>query len=77
MGVKRGQCKEEDCKNCPRYQAADDAGEGGGPCLNCGHFPALHENLGLVESEESNGILSILLFILFLFFFCTFRYSFF
>lgn len=51
MGVKRGRCQEENCTNCPRYEAADDVGEGGGPCSNCGHFPALHENLGPDETE--------------------------
>lgn len=55
MGVKRGKCQEENCKHCPRYQAADDVGEGGGPCLNCGHFPALHENLGIDESEADSA----------------------
>lgn len=49
MGVKRGKCQEDGCLHCPHYQAADDAGEGGGPCVNCGHFPALHENLGTTE----------------------------
>eukprot|EP00339_Tiarina_fusa_P001328 CAMPEP_0117012958 /NCGR_PEP_ID=MMETSP0472-20121206/10781_1 /TAXON_ID=693140 ORGANISM="Tiarina fusus, Strain LIS" /NCGR_SAMPLE_ID=MMETSP0472 /ASSEMBLY_ACC=CAM_ASM_000603 /LENGTH=537 /DNA_ID=CAMNT_0004716133 /DNA_START=102 /DNA_END=1712 /DNA_ORIENTATION=+ len=52
MGVKRGKCQEDACNNCPRYLAADDDGEGGGPCMNCGHFPALHENLGPDETEE-------------------------
>jgi len=56
MGVKRGKCQEDNCKNCPRYEAADD-GEGGGPCLNCGHFPALHENLG-ADNPEGGTILS-------------------
>lgn len=51
MGVKRGPCQAENCSHCPRYEAADDVGEGGGPCSNCGHFPALHQNLGADETE--------------------------
>jgi len=51
MGVKRGPCQAENCSHCPRYEAADDVGEGGGPCSNCGHFPALHQHLGLDETE--------------------------
>ena len=46
MGTKRGKCQEDGCKGCPRYRPADDVGEGGGPCLFCGHFPGNHENLG-------------------------------
>ena len=63
MGVKRGRCQEENCNNCPRYEAADDVGEGGGPCSNCGHFPALHENLGPDETEPGAEGMTLRLFL--------------
>ena len=51
MGIKRGQCQESGC-NCSRYKAVEDDEEGGGNCVNCGHFPGNHENLGMNTSEE-------------------------
>ena len=55
MGVKRGKCQENGC-NCSRYKAVDDE-EGGGVCLNCGHFPGNHENLGILNdsAQYENG----------------------
>ncbi|GAM28464.1 hypothetical protein SAMD00019534_116400 [Acytostelium subglobosum LB1] len=43
FGVKRGACKHP-C-DCIAYRP--DGEQGGGPCLNCGHYPAQHKNLGL------------------------------
>jgi hypothetical protein len=42
FGFKRGACKLADC-DCDTYQAESQKG---GPCQNCGHWPAQHKNLG-------------------------------
>eukprot|EP01094_Clydonella_sp_ATCC50884_P017540 TRINITY_DN306_c7_g1_i1.p1 TRINITY_DN306_c7_g1~~TRINITY_DN306_c7_g1_i1.p1 ORF type:complete len:836 (-),score=304.65 TRINITY_DN306_c7_g1_i1:349-2856(-) len=50
FGWKRGACKEADC-DCERYQA--ESGKGG-PCQNCGHFPARHLKLGAASGGEGS-----------------------
>eukprot|EP01096_Ripella_sp_DP13-Kostka_P000042 TRINITY_DN1005_c0_g5_i1.p1 TRINITY_DN1005_c0_g5~~TRINITY_DN1005_c0_g5_i1.p1 ORF type:complete len:852 (-),score=339.53 TRINITY_DN1005_c0_g5_i1:414-2969(-) len=42
FGWRRGKCKLDGC-DCDTYQPE---GPRGGPCQNCGHYPAQHENLG-------------------------------
>lgn len=42
FGVRRGKCKMAEC-DCDGYQAESARG---GPCQNCGHYPAQHINLG-------------------------------
>lgn len=42
FGVQRGKCTAQDC-DCHEYQAA---GPTGGPCQNCGHYPAVHRKIG-------------------------------
>ena len=41
FGWARGECKEPDC-DCDQYQQESARG---GPCQNCGHFPAKHAKL--------------------------------
>eukprot|EP00339_Tiarina_fusa_P008981 CAMPEP_0117081440 /NCGR_PEP_ID=MMETSP0472-20121206/57397_1 /TAXON_ID=693140 ORGANISM="Tiarina fusus, Strain LIS" /NCGR_SAMPLE_ID=MMETSP0472 /ASSEMBLY_ACC=CAM_ASM_000603 /LENGTH=795 /DNA_ID=CAMNT_0004809365 /DNA_START=77 /DNA_END=2460 /DNA_ORIENTATION=- len=49
FGVKRGRCKADSC-DCDTYQPESARG---GPCQNCGHWPAQHENLGKGEPSEN------------------------
>jgi len=50
FGVTRGKCNMKDC-DCDAYQPED--GRSGGPCFNCGHYPAKHENLGVDAAQKS------------------------
>lgn len=40
-----------DC-DCEIYRKDNDRG---GPCLNCGHYPAKHKKLGKMPYSEDNG----------------------
>lgn len=54
FGWKRGSCKTEGC-DCDYYQPENVRG---GPCQNCSHFPAQHENHGkdpTYELDDSTG----------------------
>ena len=42
FAIERGMCLQGGC-DCERYQRASD--QRGGPCENCGHYPAVHRNL--------------------------------
>eukprot|EP01133_Synstelium_polycarpum_P005972 gene5972-6917_t len=52
FGIKRGSCRAP-C-DCIAYKPE---GDNGGACLNCGHYPAIHKNLGKLgaPAEPSNG----------------------
>lgn len=54
FGWKRGACKESDC-DCEQYQA--ESGRGG-PCQNCGHFPARHEKIGAAQEGTAQRTVS-------------------
>ncbi len=42
FGVNRGSC----LKGCGCLKYEQEQGHEGGPCLNCGHYPTKHEDLG-------------------------------
>mmetsp|Transcript_18858 Transcript_18858/g.72686 ORF Transcript_18858/g.72686 Transcript_18858/m.72686 type:complete len:679 (+) Transcript_18858:31-2067(+) len=50
FGVKRGACLLDSC-DCRGYHFAGE----GGPCMNCGHFPASHAHLGLLMGAAEGG----------------------
>ena len=45
FGVARGACGSGGC-DCGMYRCDGGGDSGGGPCQNCGHFPAAHARLG-------------------------------
>eukprot|EP01103_Thecamoeba_quadrilineata_P011127 TRINITY_DN2591_c0_g1_i1.p1 TRINITY_DN2591_c0_g1~~TRINITY_DN2591_c0_g1_i1.p1 ORF type:complete len:882 (+),score=166.67 TRINITY_DN2591_c0_g1_i1:189-2834(+) len=60
FGKRRGKCQRKDC-DCELYISTSDfASPRAGRCLNCGHYPAKHENLGdqacnpLVGEDEAS-----------------------
>jgi hypothetical protein len=48
FGVKRGACSHP-CE-CTQYMSQD-----GGPCAECGHFPARHMNIGRADESSEAG----------------------
>mmetsp|Transcript_15621 Transcript_15621/g.44295 ORF Transcript_15621/g.44295 Transcript_15621/m.44295 type:complete len:1063 (+) Transcript_15621:197-3385(+) len=50
FGVLRGQCSSPGC-DCESYQPGASAG---GPCFNCGHYPAKHKKMGDNDTGTSS-----------------------
>eukprot|EP01091_Cochliopodium_minus_P004113 TRINITY_DN1402_c0_g1_i1.p1 TRINITY_DN1402_c0_g1~~TRINITY_DN1402_c0_g1_i1.p1 ORF type:complete len:648 (+),score=184.50 TRINITY_DN1402_c0_g1_i1:149-2092(+) len=51
FGIMRGKCVDTGC-DCDKYATTQNSD--GGPCMNCGHYPAQHEKLGKVGESTEN-----------------------